>query len=236
MTLGITIAWIVLIVAILFLVWLGVPILLKSVAHKRDGDYWFFYHFMLHRIKRPNLESSQYYDRFPKEKEFVYGATLDDYVLTSLAQTIMENTKGKSAHYRAGYILAFVQQSATYRKDIETYGEQEMYEFPICTLFLRGVDCEGVAFLGLALSTLCGIDSALIRTQGHVAYGVNIEGHGTRFDHDGKFYLWCEGTSTFPMGIYSGNRAPLGTWTPEVPPSNFIADNTYELMFAKFKC
>lgn len=235
MTLSFVIGLLMLILIAVALVEVLTPLILKLTAHRRNGAYWFMYRGIPRRLDAGNLEDSEYWNLFPKEKDFEYGATIDDWVMKRLATNIRFQLNGKSDRYIAGYVLAFVQQNCTYRKDSKTYGQSEMYEFPICTLYLRGVDCEGVTFLGAGLTHMLGIDTAIIHVKGHVAYGVAIEGSGTRFIHDGKSYLWCEGTGLNPIGWHINTKSILGTYSIEYPPFDYRETGTISVPFSNFK-
>ena len=209
---------------------------MKTTAKNRD-DFWFFYRFIPRHIKRPDCKQSPYFDRFPRKDVVVckYQMTLDDPYLIQLAQQINIKTRGKSAKYKAGYILKLVQMGYTYQKDRKTYGVDEKYQFPVCTSYLHIGDCEDGALLGVGLSKLCGLDAQLIRVHGHLAYGVRVNGFGCKFKHDGKKYIWCEQTSIMPIGVHFNNKKILGTFTPFSPPVDYIANHSTPDLFDKYK-
>lgn len=207
----------------------------KHKAHRETGVYTVWYHLRRYTVPRPSLQESPYWDRFPNTKNYCYGGTLDDPVLKELADSIMYIADGRSNRWMAGFILALVQQNCTYRTDYETFGDSERYAFPICAMYLRGNDCEDSAYWGCALSRLCGLDAVMVRVKGHMAYGVYVLGIGVTFKHADKTYIWCESTSTNPMGIYTGNRDIQGTYDLLLPPEGFIELQTHEDSFERYK-
>lgn len=219
----------------LFLVNETAKLVLKRTAHSESGCLRVLYRFRTYRVECPALYGSPYFDRFPSSKRYIYEGTLDDPVLAELAGCIMEATRGRSERWRAGFILALVQQNVTYRSDSDTYGVSERYAFPVCALYLRAGDCEDSAYLGCALSRLCGIQSAIVRVDGHVAYGCFVRSIGYTFVHCGMTYIWCESTSVLPMGWYLGNRDIMGTYDLLNPPSGYIENGTFVDSFAKYK-
>lgn len=203
---------------------------------KYRKDFWFIYHGIPRHIKRPVCQLSKYYDRFPQSDTNLIGyiPTIDDPFMIELAGNIMKKVGKRSQKYRAGYILKLVQMGYTYSLDRKTYGDRERYQFPVCTSFLHIGDCEDGAYLGAGLSKLCGIDQAIIHVYGHMAYGVNVDGFGCKFDHDGKKYLWCETTSPLPPGMHINDKIIFGTYSVEIPPEQFIKDHTYKDSFDKY--
>lgn len=196
---------------------------MKQTARYRK-DFWFFYHFIPRHIKCPDYKQSKYYDRFPirSSQNYKYDATIDDPFMIELASEINKKIGNKSDKYKAGYILKLVQHGYTYQSDTKTYGSSDKNQFPVCTSLIHIGDCEDGAFLGAGLSTLCGLDQAIIYVYGHMAYGVQVNGFGWKFSHEGKKYLWCETTSVLPIGMHSNELKVLGTYTPTEPPEDFI--------------
>ena len=153
----------------------------------------------------------------------------------ALAESVKGKVEGKTDAYKAGYILALVQQNVTYRSDTKTFGKAEKYGFPICTAYLRGCDCEDSAYLGASLSHLIGLDVAMFRVPGHMTYGVYLGGKGTCLEHDGKRYTICETTSSFPPGLYSGETLVLLSCNLKAPPEDYIRNRTFEEDFTQYK-
>lgn len=227
--------WIVIIGLVLFLYDFIAKIVIKYTAHRRTGVLWFVHHLIPRRVSCPNLMESPYWNRFPSSRDRTYECTLDDPVIQALAEDIVHRTRFMTQRGRASYILSLVQQNVTYRKDGATFGKVEKYGFPVCTLYLRGNDCEDSAFLGASLSWLCGLDVAIVHVEGHLAYGCNVRGWGTKFSHEGKSYVWCEGIGFMPIGVYTGTTEVLGTYNPTMPPSDYIENHTYEDDFEQYK-
>lgn len=226
---------IIVIVLILFLYQVTAVFALKQTAHKRTGDFWFVYHLIPRKVRCPDLTASPYWGRFPSERDQAVCPTIDDPVLKELADTLSGKTRFMTERGRAKYILAFIQQNVTYRLDSNTFGKAEVYAFPVCTLYLRGNDCEDSGFLGACLCKLVGLDAVVVRVTGHIAYGVNVKGWGKRFAHGDKTYVWCEGTGVFPMGWYTGNMDIQEVSNVVEPSEDYIETSTYEGDFTTAK-
>ena len=208
---------------------------MKLTAKDRK-DFWFFYYFIPRHVKRPTCELSKYYNRFPKKNNdtYKYQMTLDDPFMVELAENINKKIGNKSDKYKAGYILKLVQMGYTYRSDSKTYGVAEKYQFPVCTSYLHIGDCEDGQLLGVGLCKLCGLDQAIVHVEGHLAYGVRVNGFGCKFEHEGKKYLWCESTQITPPGVHVNEKKVINTYTPEVPPELYIYTDTVEDKFNKY--
>lgn len=221
-----------------FLCWFLISLIVKDTAVKRRGkDVWFPVSFIPHRIRVPSVEKSKYKDLFPKKTiPLVYhnAPTIDDEVLKEIVRQMESRIGKRSDRYKARYILSFVQMAIRYSKDGATYGVSEKYAFPCCTLHLRQGDCEDMALLGAGLSRLMGLDVIVIHVEGHVAYGVNVDGFGKKVEFDGKKYLWAEPTGIFPLGCAFNDRPLLGCYYPKTPEEYYINLHTYEDSFDKY--
>ena len=234
-------ALIILLVAVLvFVGYFFATIALKLTAHSKTGSFRFLYRGLYRTVPCPSYADSAYWNRFPNNTsasthDFTYHGTIDDPFVMALAESVKGKVEGKTDAYKAGYILALVQQNVTYRKDTKTFGKAEKYGFPICTAYLRGCDCEDSAYLGASLSHLIGLDVAMFRVPGHMTYGVYLGGKGTCLEHDGKRYTICETTGSFPVGLYSGEMQVLLSCNLETPPEDYIRNHTFEEDFKQYK-
>lgn len=213
---------------------------LKMTSHSRTGQFRFLFRGMYRTLPCSDLTNSQYWGRFSKyatssTHDYAYGGTLDDTVLQWLASRIATKVNGKSDYYKASYVTAFVQQNVTYRTDYVTFGKAEKWAYPVCTLYLRGNDCEDTAYLGASLCKLLGLDVACFIVTGHMTFGVNLGGKGTCMEHDGVQYTICETTGIMPVGIYSGATDVIVSFTLEDPPENYIENYTVEDDFIQYK-
>lgn len=236
--------WIVLAVLLCILavmIYLIAGMILKWLAHSETGQFRFLFRFWYRTIPCTDLTASQYWDRFSKwtsstsTHDYTYMGTLDDPTVQWLAKRIANRVKDKSDYYKAAYVTAFVQQNVTYRLDSKTFGKTEKWAYPVCTLYLRGNDCEDTAYLGASLCHLIGLDVAVFRVTGHVTFGVNLGGIGRCMEHDGTKYTICETTGIFPPGIYWGKTDIIKSCTLEEPPEDYIETNTIVDSFEKYK-
>lgn len=230
----------VIVALIAFLGYLCVILALKFSAHSKAGDYRFVYRLRYRTVPCPTLSESRYWNRFPRDAsasshQFEYGGTVDDDVMRTMADMIADRVDGKSDAYKAGFILAMVQQNCTYRKDAVTFGKTEKYAFPVCTAYLRGCDCEDSAYWGACLSQLIGLDVAMFRVYGHMTYGVYLGGKGTCLEHDGKAYTICETTGFLPVGIYTQNKDIRASFKLSVPEEGWFDTETVTEDFAQYK-
>jgi len=108
-------------------------------------------------------------------KQLAYKAGLDTYGTLSL-------------------ILAFV-QSIPYEYDLDQFGIDDYWQYPVETLYHYAGDCEDTAFLYVSLVEAYGTDTVLLVYSNHVAAGVDSDdAYGTYYTHDGVRYYYCETT------------------------------------------
>ena len=195
-------ALIILLVAVLvFAGYFFATLALKLTAHSKTGSFRFLYRGLYRTVPCPSYADSTYWNRFPNNTsasthDFTYHGTIDDPFVTALAESVKGKVEGKTDAYKAGYILALVQQNVTYRRDTKTFGKAEKYGFPICTAYLRGCDCEDSAYLGASLSHLIGLDVAMFRVPGHMTYGVYLGSHRGNVDYrNNVIYNWGDNST-----------------------------------------
>lgn len=207
--------------------------------HVKEGIH-FIHHFVPKTLRMPPYTISPYFNRYPDKDRWMEDywrmcATIDDPFMRELASEVEKECEGKSDAYKAGYILKITQCLYTYEKDSKVYGQQDRWQFPVCTAYLRTGDCEDGAFFGAGLSRLCGLDAIVIYQKGHALYGVCVDGIGMKVTHDGKEYLKCETTSILPLGFTLHEGAVLGTYDVKVPSPDFIEKRTYIDQYGKYK-
>lgn len=223
---------------VLFLAWMLTSLILKNTAkNRRDKPVWFLLNMIPRKVEVPCMEGSQYYDRFPKKiipDVYSYATTLDDASIRELASILEKKIGKRSDSFKARYILAFVQMAIMYQSDSKTYGSDERYAFPCCTMKMRVGDCEDMALLGATLSKMLGLDAIIIHMTGHLAYAVNVNGFGKKIEFDGKKYLWAEATGFFPLGMVVNDKEIDGCYYPRTPPTDYISTQTYLDPFEKY--
>ena len=155
--------------------------------------------------------------------------------LTSHNDTIAQLEKGLKAEYMrahggeakldgqdyADFILAFVQVCFDYTDDLDTFGYEEYWAFPIETLYLRCGDCEDTTFLCALLFDSAGYDAGVFLVPGHAFAAVSLDDYQEPSGHwvqstglhvfsygvGGRDYLGCETTfdRPVPVGIISSD-------------------------------
>lgn len=206
--------------------------LIKDHSYKVKDGIVFFYHLMPKRLDMPDFKTSPYFNRYPNKaqwdvKYWSASPTVDDPFMKAIADQIMKKTEGKSDKYRAGYILKVAQCLYTYKHDDEVYGKPDVWQFPVCTAYLRTGDCEDGSFFGACLSHLCGLDAKMIYITGHAMYGVHVDGFGKRYEYEGKKYLICETTSILPIGFSLTSGSLQGIYPIMENPSYFFLDDAH---------
>lgn len=221
---------------VLSLVYIIGGFILKSLAYK-NKEFVFWYHFLPRKIKCPDCTKSPYFNRFPRNdySHWNYVPTPDDQFMKKLADNVMAKIGNRSDKYKAGYILKLTQFAYTYTSDIQQYGVNERWAFPVCLGYLRRGDCEDGAVFGCTLSILCGLDAVMVSRYGHALYGVNVNGFGMKVDHNGKKYIQCETTAVMPMGITLNSGKFLGCYEVKEHPSDYIDRMTFYDEFDKYR-
>ena len=213
----------------------------KNSAKNVKEGIRFIYRFIPRHLPMPDVHTSTFFNRYPDKSNkwttdmWRMCPTINDPWLIELSKIVDKECEGKSDRYKAGYILAITQCLYTYKKDVDTYGQTDRWQFPVCTAYLRTGDCEDGAFFGAGLSKLCGLDTIVIYENGHALYGVNVKGFGFKVTHNDKHYLKCETTSILPLGIVLNDKPTIGTYDIVDVTSEFMTDRTFHDDFAKYK-
>lgn len=121
---------------------------------------------------------------------------------SSLVTSLQQKVKALQPVDQVKYILAFVQQCLPYATDQELYGG-EKYCFPEETLLAEAADCEDKVFLlAYLLKEVTGVQSAAVfyKKDKHLSLAIVVpkESSFYNFESDGKKYLMCEPTASFP--------------------------------------
>lgn len=119
----------------------------------------------------------------PRENWMNHGlcvADCPDTVIRNLAQSV-RNAGGDMDCYTEREICitiqAFVMNGIYYLEDRKLYGCSDYAATPTETLYLHLGDCEDVSILYVSIARAYGIDSTLIKLDGHCMAGVRIAGY-----------------------------------------------------------
>lgn len=104
------------------------------------------------------------------------------------------------------FILSFTGGGLEYISDMELYGQQDFWAFPIETLNHQKGDCDDHAILAASLFHTLGIDAILIfvRNPCHLAVGVALKidrpGRWVRYNNRNYFYAEATGKGNWRLG------------------------------------
>lgn len=198
---------------------------IKNSYRKNEGEFFWIYHFIPHRI-HVELKDSQYYgmgtNTVQKYSHMSSYPTVDDKVVIQIANELNRMCKGMSARYKAGMILAFVQQNVKYVSDSTQYGTLDYWAIPIQTLCSRQGDCEDTAILYCAIAYNMKIQSAFTIVPGHAFASIRQQGISDIII-DGERWCPMETTSYIPiLGYYHGSKVVTNYAEPLIPTEEFI--------------
>lgn len=199
---------------------------IKNYLKKKDGEFFWVYHFIPHRMQ-VDLKSSQYYgmgtNTVQKYNYMSSYPTVDDEVVIHIAEELNKRCRGMSARYKAGMILAFVQQNVKYVSDSTQYGTLDYWAIPIQTLCSREGDCEDTAILYCAIAYNMKVQSVFTIVPGHAFASIKQQGITDIIIDDER---WCpmETTSYIPiLGYYHGSKVVTNYAEPLIPTEEFIS-------------
>lgn len=119
--------------------------------------------------------------------------TPEDPAIVQLWNSLSPHLEGKTDLEKANNLLYFVQANILYQSDEDAFGQSEYTQYPAETLFSEHGDCEDMAFLLYTLYDKAGLDAVLIRADGHVSVGVNVDmvngDYVTRLFSDTRYYI-----------------------------------------------
>lgn len=101
--------------------------------------------------------------------------TPEDPAIVQLWNGLSPHLEGKTDLEKANILLYFIQANILYESDEDAFGQSDYSQYPAETLFSEHGDCEDMAFLLYTLYDKAGLDAVLIRTDGHVSVGVNVD-------------------------------------------------------------
>lgn len=198
---------------------------IKATAPLRNNFFW-IYRCKVYRMSI-DLTKSKYYGKgctsIDKYRWLADYPTIDDEVLIEIASNLNKICEGKSDRYKAGMLLAFVQQNVKYVSDDEQYGKSEYYAIPIQPLTSRKGDCEDTAILYNGIAYNMGLKSRIIIVPGHATAGVKGIIGLAGFTIDDEKYIVAETTNYIPiLGLYFGKTSVKGSAEPQMPSQAFI--------------
>ena len=199
--------------------------MIKNSSNKREGKFFWVYHFIPHWIK-VDLTKSKYYGMGTNTiRKYTFMSsypTVDDEVVKEIASQLNKMCKGKSERYKAGMILAFVQQNVKYVSDKSQYDYMDYWAIPIQTLVSRKGDCEDTAILYCSIAYNLGIQVMFTIVPGHAFASVKQQGL-TDIIIDGERWCPMETTSSIPLlGYYHGKKTVTYFAEPSTPTQSFI--------------
>lgn len=215
--------------------------LYKSTRKNVKDGIHFIFRFMPQKLPMPTFKQSSLMNMYPDKSNkwttdmWRMCPSINDEWMKELARLVNERCVGKSDKYKAKYILKIAQCIYSYEHDSKVYGKNDVWQFPVCTAYLRTGDCEDGALFGAGLSKLCGLDTIMIYQEKHALYGVAVSGFGMKVTHNDKHYLKCETTSILPLGITFSEGKVLGTYDVIPMTPEFYQDRTYHDSFDKYK-
>lgn len=137
---------------------------------------WYFgWHY--YEIDIPPMFYSPYYQQTHNfgVQYLPYFPTLDDPVLRQIAEDFDELMKGRTDNYKILCLQAMVQQNVRYVSDVDRFGKENVWCFPIQTLITKMGDCEDSAILYVSLATLIGLDAIFFYYSTHTYAGVYLD-------------------------------------------------------------
>lgn len=153
-------------------------------------------HLVIRRMEYENFKNrTRQLDFSRGAKEYATGGITGE--IRQLAQTLLRQDIAYGTFEEVRFILSFVQNALTYRKD--EGGEYPRY--PVESLVDAIGDCEDYSILGAAIFKCIGYDVALLHvkaeTMEHMALGIcGEEGlPGYYAEHEDKRYYYCEMTA-----------------------------------------
>jgi hypothetical protein len=125
-----------------------------------------------------------------------------DQLKSSLVHSLKHRVVDLPPSDQVKYILAFVQQCLPYATDDDLYGG-EKYCFPEETLLAQAADCEDKVFLlSYLLKEVINVNSAAVyyKLDKHLSLAIEVPNNATyyNFASNGKKYLMCEPTASYP--------------------------------------
>ena len=122
--------------------------------------------------------------------------TYSDKYIVELANYFegLQNSNGWTDLETTNAVLRFVQY-LPYQTDVEYYGYNDYWKFPVETLYDGGGDCEDTTFLYCAIVKAMGYNCAILTLSDHVAACISVDGAtGVSFSKGGVSYYYCEST------------------------------------------
>lgn len=219
------------IVIVLLFIILGLTIhtvvlhMIKNNSNKKEGEFFWVYHFIPHWIK-VDLTKSKYYGMGTNTlRKYTFMSsypTVDDEVVKEISSQLNKMCRRKSERYKAGMVLAFVQQNVKYVSDATQYNNIDYWAIPIQTLVSRKGDCEDTAILYCSIAYNLGIPVMFTIVPGHAFASVKQQGL-TDIIIDGERWCPMETTSSIPLlGYYHGKKTVTYFAEPSTPTQSFI--------------
>ena len=223
---SITLFLIVFLIALLVIMLYPLVLYVVKITAPFRNDFFWIYRCKIYRMS-VNLAESRYFGKgctsTDKYRWLADYPTIDDEVLIEIASNLNKICEGKSDRYKAGMLLAFVQQNVKYTSDYEQYGKSEYYAIPIQPLTSKEGDCEDTAILYNGIAYNMGLKCRLIIVTGHATAGVTDIVGLAGFDIDGKKYIVAETTNYIPiLGLYFGKTDVRASAVPQKPSQSFL--------------
>ena len=133
---------------------------------------------------------------------------VQDEYLVDVVNQIKQQVKTDDRQLLAEVLIAFVQNSISYEKDINLHGKDEYWAYPVETLINGAGDCDCKGTLLTALLRTAGFDSLILMQEGHLTSIVSdVQPYNNKnsivyIEYKGKQYDIIDGTGKNGVGYY----------------------------------
>jgi len=134
---------------------------------------------------------------------------VQDEYLVDVVNQIKQQVQTDDRQLLAEVLIAFVQNSISYEYDINVYGQDEYWAYPVETLINGAGDCDCKGTLLTALLRTAGYDALVLIQTSHLTSIVsdvqpyNNNNCITYVEYKGKQYYIIDGTEKHGVGYYS---------------------------------
>ena len=212
------------ILLVLFLAYMMIQVLNKYIVKK---NFFWFYRGIPYFMKKVDVTKSQYYGKHARTSQYKYiymadYPTVDDVVIKEISDNLNKMCSNKSDRYKAGFLLAFIQQNFKYVHDSTQYDFEEYWAIPIELLESRKGDCEDTSLLYSSIAYNMGLDVETCRVVGHVFPAVSYTGL-TTVSVGERNLSPVETTAVLAViGLYTGNTVVTNHAIPRPPCNEFL--------------
>ncbi|MDD3069358.1 MAG: hypothetical protein PHR89_04095 [Bacilli bacterium] len=133
---------------------------------------------------------------------------VQDEYLVDFVNQIKQQVKTDDRQVLAEVLIAFVQNSISYEKDINLHGKDEYWAYPVETLINGAGDCDCKGTLLTALLRTAGFDALILMQENHLTSIVSdVQPYNNNncivyVEYKGKQYYIIDGTGKYGVGYY----------------------------------